>query len=83
MARTTVSRKNVEKPAPRWFRLTKKIVYLITASSLTTGTLSRLGVSSEDQLLIVGWLVMGCEILNIILANGEVYAPAQNQEPVK
>jgi hypothetical protein len=54
MAKATVKTSNFNKPAPRWYRVTKRIVYLLTSSGITTGTLTRFGIPESDQLLIMG-----------------------------
>ena len=79
MAKTTIKASNVNQPAPRWYRLTKRIIYLLTSSSILTGTLTRFNIPESDQLLIFGWLMLGMEILNIILANGETYSKRNQQ----
>ena len=73
MANTTLSVSNTSKPAPRWYRILKKIIYTITGSSVVTGTLQRFGVSDADCLLIMGWIILSGELLDSILANGEQY----------
>jgi len=73
---TTVKASNVFEPAPRWFRMFKKILYTLAGSSIVTGTLQRFGVSDADCLLIMGWLVLLGELLGSVLANGETYANA-------
>jgi len=74
MPKLSVSFKNAMKPAPRWFRITKKIVYALQAGGMLTGTLTRLGISDADQLFIAGWVTFGMETLSLVFANGEVYA---------
>lgn len=73
MSRTTVSRRNAYRPSPRWFRITKKIVYGIFVTTMFTGLLQRLGVSDADITLISGFIVTIMETLSSILANGEDY----------
>lgn len=80
MANTTFSIQNFNRPAPKWVRLSKRIIYLLAGSSIATGTLDRFGVSSEDQKLIMGWLLIIGEIISIMTANGEVYAQADNTQ---
>jgi hypothetical protein len=70
---TTIKKSNVRQPAPRWFRITKKIIYSLTGSSILTGTLLRFGISNDDCLLIIGWMLLIGETLDGILANGEKY----------
>jgi len=75
MAKTTFNIENAGKPAPRWYRISKRIFYLLMAGGLATGTLSRFGIPDADQNLITGWIIFLLEALGIGLANGEVYAP--------
>lgn len=70
---TTIKRKNINQPAPRWFRITKKIIYALTGSSILTGTLTRFNVTDADSLLIIGWMILIMETLDGIMANGEKY----------
>ena len=65
--------KNSALPAPRWFRITKKIIYALAGSSILTGTLSKVGIPDDVSVLIIGWLLLIGETLNEILANGERY----------
>lgn len=78
MAKTTINPSNHTKPAPAWYRKTKRIIYLVTSGSVLTGTLSKFGLSDADQMLFIGWMMMGLEVLNIILANGETYAKSES-----
>lgn len=64
---------NIKLPAPRWFRITKKIIYTLTSASIFTGTLTRMGVSESDTILIIGWLLLIGETLNEFLASSERY----------
>jgi hypothetical protein len=73
MARVTASRRNVNRPAPKWFRITKKIVYGVFATALFTNFLQRFGVSDADVTLLSGFLISITETLSSILANGEDY----------
>jgi len=65
---------NINKPAPRWFRLTKKIL------SLTINTVISLllimGYTSESVTLLVIKLAESylMNLLDTLLSNGEVYA---------
>lgn len=73
MAKVTVSRNNVNRPSPRWFRILKKIVYGLFVGTLFTGLLQRFGVSDADVVLICGYIISFTETLRSILANGEDY----------
>lgn len=77
MAKTTVNLDNLGKPAPRWYRRLKRAIYLLQAGGIFSGALTRLHISAEDQLFIVGCLTVGLEVLGALLANGEVYAPSE------
>jgi hypothetical protein len=74
MANTTLSLSNSDKPAPRWYRISKRIIYLLAGSSIASGTLSRFGLADADINLVLGWLIMIGEALSLCLANGQVYA---------
>jgi hypothetical protein len=76
---TTIGTKNIGRPAPRWYRITKKIVYGLFATALFSSTLQRFGVSDKDVTLIAAWLVSGMETLGAILANGEDYIVQDKQ----
>ena len=76
---TTISTSNVSRPAPRWFRKTKKAVYILTVAA--NSMIASWGL--PDQLLVTRlqlWCTVGIvaimEALEAILANGEDYAPA-------
>lgn len=73
MARTTLSRKNIYRPSPRWFRILKTVVYGLFVGTLFTGLLQRLGVSDNDVTLISGFIISFIETLGKVLANGEDY----------
>lgn len=67
-------RENIKKPAPRWFRLTKKI-FALTINTVMT-VLLLLGYGSESFILLVIKLSESylMNLLDTILSNGEVYA---------
>lgn len=79
MSKTTFTIKNLSKPAPAWYRITKRIIYLLSGSTVAAGTLTRIGVTESDQLLIMGWLILIGEILTIIMGNGEDYIKRENE----
>jgi len=80
MGKTSISRKNINKPAPKWYRIAKKVIYALTGSSILSGTMQRFGISNDDCLLIVGWLIVVIEIFDSILANGETYSSSTAKE---
>lgn len=70
---TTLSTNNIGRPAPRWYRIFKKIVYGLFVGTLFTGLLQRFGVSDSDVVIICGYIISITETLGSILANGEDY----------
>ena len=79
MASTTVSLQNIGKPAPIWFRKWKKAIGILTVAGnlmVSQWTFSDPAQALKLQL----WLTIGIgailEALEVLLANGEVYAPA-------
>lgn len=77
---TTLKKANINRPAPRWFRITKKIVYGIFATALFSSFLQRFGISDADVNLISGFLIAIIETLNSILANGEDYVVTKTKQ---
>jgi hypothetical protein len=78
MAKISISPSNIQHPAPRWFRIMKRIIYALVTGGLLTGTFTRFGMNTEDQTLIMGWLMFVLETTSILLSNGETYAPRSN-----
>lgn len=80
---TTVSLNNTRKPAPKWFRKTKKATGILTVAA-------NVMVASwgfTDQLLVTKlqlWCTVGIgailEALEALLANGEDYAEVNQQQ---
>ena len=70
---TTIGVKNISAPAPKWFRTTKRIIYLLAASSIFTGTLTRFGITTDDQQLITGWMPLVGEILTMLLGETDIH----------
>ncbi|RYZ63031.1 MAG: hypothetical protein EOO14_00340 [Chitinophagaceae bacterium] len=82
MASTTVSKmiENAKKPAPRWFRKWKKAIGILTVSAnlmVAQWTFADPTQALKLQL----WLPIGIgailEAMEVLLANGEDYAPAK------
>lgn len=79
MGQTTIKVSNVHKPAPKWFRKSKKAVLTLTvAANVMIGSWGL-----PDPLLVARlqlWCTVGViailESLEALLANGEEYAPA-------
>lgn len=65
---------NINKPAPRWFRITKKI--LSNLINLTMGVLLLLGYGDSSLVLLIIKLGQSflMDTLDTFLSNGEVYA---------
>ena len=85
MGQTTVSIKNVGRPAPRWFRKAKKATMILAVAA----NLMIAGWGLPDQLLVTRiqlWCTIGViallEALEVLLANGEDYAPTKEQEEI-
>lgn len=83
MADTTISTKNVSKPAPKWFRKTKKAVMILVLAANVM--IASWGLT--DQLLVARlqlWCTVGIqailEALDAMLANGEDYTSNQTKE---
>lgn len=74
MPQTSFNPLNFSKPAPKWFRVLKFLIYLLSSGSLLSGTLQRFGISDADCALILGWIMVIGETLDAMLANGQVYA---------
>jgi hypothetical protein len=80
----TVSIKNATKPAPKWFRKTKKAVGVLTLAANVM--VQSWGL--PDPLLVAKiqlWCTIGIgailEALEIILANGEEYTTPEPAQP--
>lgn len=82
MGRTSINISNANKPAPKWYRKTRRVLGLLSGPSffavfvlfdLSEATVAKIGI-------FISWLPTLLEILNAILANGEEYAPAVTTE---
>jgi hypothetical protein len=78
---TTIATKNIGRPAPRWYRIAKRITYLAQAGGIFGGVFTRFGVSAEDQLLIVGCVTTLLELLSMALGSNEDYIVNENGVP--
>ncbi|UOB16598.1 hypothetical protein [Abyssalbus ytuae] len=67
-------KENINRPAPKWFRKAKKVIYLLLAGALLKDTFTKFGLDDGIQDLIIGWIVFSLEMVEILIANGEVYA---------
>ena len=81
MAKTTISINNASRPAPRWFRkIRKALEYLIDAAIVI---LMATGHTENSVLILILRVGMNAvfNALETVLANGEEYAPVQEQHP--
>lgn len=78
MAKTTIKPQNILLPAPRWFRRTKDILTILFDASILIAFLYGFTDNSKEILIarIAYSAVMNS--LDKLLANGEVYAAANN-----
>jgi hypothetical protein len=86
MATVKISKDGYKKPAPRWFRLTKKVLSL-TLNTVITALLI-LGYTNDSLILL--FIKLGesylMNLFDTILSNGEVYAApysAPNDNEIK
>lgn len=79
---TTFSIDNVNQPAPRWFRRTKKAVFIITTAANVMVAQWPTG-DEFTKTRIQLWCTIGIaaimEALEALLSNGEVYAKNDQQ----
>ena len=82
MANTTLSINNHTKPAPKWFRKTKKAILTLTVAA--NAMIGSWGL--KDPLLVARlqlWCTVGIiavlEALEVLLANGEEYTAAEDK----
>lgn len=80
MAETSVSIKNLNKPAPKWFRKLKRAVSLLS----DTAVVMLLSMGQAENSLVILWCRVGISgimnALEIILANGEEYTQTEKTE---
>jgi len=77
MAKTTISLKNKNVPAPRWFRRLKDVLTILFDASIVIAFLYGFTENSKEILIsrIAYSAIMSS--LDKLLANGEVYAPSE------
>lgn len=83
MATTTVKISNVNKPAPRWFRKTKKAVGILTLAGNVM--IQSWGLPDPLQVARIQlWCTIGIgailEALEALLANGEEYKTSDDEK---
>ena len=81
MAKTNLSIDNINKPAPKWYRKSKRVIGLLSGPTvmavfqvfnLTDKQMANVGV-------IIAFLPTVLEVFSAILANGEQYAPTEEK----
>ena len=82
MAKTSVSITNVNRPAPKWYRKMKRVIAL--CSGPTVMAVFQVFNLSDKQManvgIIIAFLPTLLEIFSAVLANGEQYAPIQDEQ---
>ena len=82
MAKTNISIENINKPAPKWYRKSKRVIGLLSGPTvmavfqvfnLTDKQMANVGV-------IIAFLPTVLEVFSAILANGEQYAPTEEKQ---
>jgi len=82
MAKTNLSIDNINKPAPKWYRKSKRVIGLLSGPTvmavfqvfnLTDKQMANVGV-------IIAFLPTVLEVFSAILANGEQYAPTEEKQ---
>ena len=85
MGKTNISLTNVNKPAPKWYRKSKRVIGLLSGPTvmavfqvfnLTDKQMANVGI-------IIAFLPTLLEIFSALLANGEHYAivPDEQEQP--
>ena len=76
MAKVSVSRRNINKPAPRWFRKTKSALTILGDTAVIM--LLAMGYAENSLVMLICRVGLSgaLQALEAILSNGEVYAPA-------
>lgn len=79
---TTVNLLNVDTPAPRWYRKTKRLVGLMAGPGFTS-IFSAFNMSDHTIAkitLIISWLPTLMEVLNALLNDDQEYAPKGSKQ---
>ena len=75
MGKTSININNASKPAPKWYRKTRRVLALLSGPSFfavfVIFDLSEKAIA--DIGVFISWLPTLLEILNVLLANGEEY----------
>lgn len=82
MAKTNISLTNVNKPAPKWYRKTKRVIGLL--SGPTVMALFQVFNLTDKQManvgIIIAFLPTLLEIFSAVLANGEQYIIVDDEQ---
>lgn len=85
MAKTNISLTNVNKPAPKWYRKSKRVIGLLSGPTvmavfqvfnLTDKQMANVGI-------IIAFLPTLLEVFSALLANGEHYAIVPDESEQK
>lgn len=85
MGKTNLSLTNVNKPAPKWYRKSKRVIGLL--SGPTVMAVFQVFELTDKQManvgIIIAFLPTLLEIFSALLANGEHYAivPDEQEQP--
>lgn len=83
MAKTSIGLTNVNKPAPKWYRKAKRVIGLL--SGPTVIAFFQIFNLNDKQManvgIIIAFLPTVLEVFSAVLANGEQYAPIQDEQP--
>lgn len=78
---TSISRKNINQPAPRWFRRVKKAISILTVAANVMVAQYPTG-DEMFKMRVQLWCTVGIgaimESLEALLANGEIYVNTQD-----
>ena len=77
---TSIKKSNINRPAPRWFRITRTVVYGLFVGALFNNTLQSFGISDGIVNQISGWTIAIMETLGKVLANGEDFINVNKHE---
>lgn len=79
MGQITASINNANKPAPKWFRKTKRALTMLSDSAIVM----LLARGYTENSVVMLWIRVGLSgvlnTLEVVLANGEEYAPSNQQ----
>jgi hypothetical protein len=81
MAKTSIGLTNVNSPAPKWYRKSKRIIGLL--SGPTVLAVFQIFKLSDHQMAsvatVIAFLPTLLEVFSAVLANGEQYAPTDEK----